>query len=119
MALKGGRSIVVRGVPFKWKLKSAPTRIIGDSPRTCRVVALGPVGSLKADLVSDIVTDEYTDEHGGHRASVTPKDVQWILELALTEGWNPEAHEHYTLRGPLKLTDYSVAPGGSNHTRQA
>ena len=111
MALKGARTIMVKGKNYQWKFNHGTARIRGDAPYagTVSVQGVGLHGKLQAKLVTRASPDEYTVEHGGHQASVTPKDVRLIIETALGTGWDPEAKGVTDLVGPLKLDQYEVA----------
>jgi len=110
MGLKGGRNIVVRDIAFKWKFCHPTIRIMGDSPVAGDIIVhcKDDLGKMRAKLQSDVEIDEYTAEHGGHRASVTPKDVRLVIETALDAGWDHTIRKQHEVAGPLKLSDYSV-----------
>lgn len=110
MALKGARTIVVNGIPYGWKFAHASIRILGDAPVLGDIIVQGKGlrGRLRAEVHSTVEIDEYTQEHGGHKASVTPKDVRAVIEKGLADGWNPEARGQHDLKGPLKMAGYEV-----------
>lgn len=110
MALKGARTIVVRGISYGWKFAHTSIRIYGDAPRLGDIIVQGKGlhGKLRATVHSTVRIDEFTEEHGGHRASVTPKAVRAVIEKGLADGWNPEAKGQHDLKGPLKLDGYEV-----------
>lgn len=110
MALSGARTIMVKGQNFHWKFNHGTTRIRGDASYagTVTVQAVGLHGKLQAKIVTRAKPDEFTMEHGGHQASVTPKDVRLIIETALATGWDPEVKGVQDLVGPLKLGQFEV-----------
>lgn len=110
MALKGARTIVVRGISYGWKFAHTSVRIYGDAPVLGDIIVQGKGlhGKLRALIRSTVRIDEYTEEHGGHRASVTPKDVRAVIEKGLADGWDPSAKGQHDLKGPLNLGMFQV-----------
>jgi len=114
MALKGGRSIVVRDRSFQWVATHPTVQYRGESPRYMDIIVhtVEGHGKLRAHIGSDLWDEKYTSDYLDgimrHRASVTPNDVRLVIEKALDDGWEPVAHGQWELAGPLKLGDYSV-----------
>lgn len=120
MALKGGRRIVVRDIPFKWVLAHGSMGVghrrsmeSWEAPRFVDIIVQGK-GRLRAKIESDVWDDDKHAEeyrYGGklHLASVTPKDVRLVIEKGLDDGWDPTARGQHELAAPLKLAQYSVA----------
>ena len=97
MALKNSRSITVRGVHFKWKLKKHPdmyTRF-GQSPKDSHVAVqlanTKGAGKLIAWITSTQVLPAESDVSCGavHRAHCGPGDVRMLIEHCLDNGWDP------------------------------
>ena len=117
MALKGARTIVVRNKTFKWKFSGyggkQPMHQEGAPPDAKIVIqeeADRPGTPLCVDIESkNWVSQEAHDMdigHVRHVASVTPKDVRKLIEVALDAGWKPEAKGTFRQIPATELTDY-------------
>ena len=104
MALKGGRTIVVRDKTFKWKVGGGRYDKRYGSPRWPHLVvqeeAEKPGTPLMVILDSKnwVEGNEYQYEtFEKHKASVTPKDVRLVIETALDHGWDPASRFIFSL----------------------
>lgn len=117
MALAGARTIVVRDKTFKWKFKGhggkQPDHQTG-APRFAHVVIQeGEKRNPGSPLCVYIESKRWVSQeahdmdigHIKHVASVTPKDVQKLIEVALDAGWQPLAKGLFRIP-PTDLTDY-------------
>jgi len=122
MALKGARTIVVRDRTFKWKFKGyggkQPMHQTG-APPDAKVVIQEAVDRPGLPLCVEVeslrwISQEAHDMDTGHVrhvASLTPRDVRKLIEVALDAGWVPEAPGAFRGVPPVELTDYrTVAP---------
>jgi hypothetical protein len=119
MALKGARTIAVRDRTFKWKFKGKgyggkqPMHLEG-APPDAKVVIQEAVDRPGIPLCVDVesmrwVSQETHDMDTGHLrhvASLTPRDVRKIIEVALDAGWVPEARKAFREVPVVELTDY-------------
>jgi hypothetical protein len=105
MALKGGRKIMVGSRYFRWAFKAHKddqTRL-GGSPRRGHIAVQedvdGRSGRPMVAWVESHVWDDTPDAHqprwGGtlHKASVTPGDIRFLVELCISQGWDPSSRE--------------------------
>ena len=117
MALKGARTIVVRDKTFKWKFKGyggkQPSHQLG-APPDAKVVVQEEADRPGTPLCVDVTSKHWVSQdvhdmdtgHIRHVASVRPKDVRKLIEVALDAGWKPEARGAFRNVPKTELTDY-------------
>jgi len=121
MALNGGREILVGSRTYRWVFsgtKDSNTNIGGSPRRGAITIQADPLesggkqGQYLSIRVESHVFDETPDAHqvrwGGtlHRATVSPGDIRFLIEMCRNQGWDPDGADSFTCPPGIHLSCY-------------
>lgn len=87
---KGSRKIVIESVEYRWTIRSKPTYsqgAFGDDMTAAVELAESP-GTVLSITFPWMRCDSWI---GNPEIPVTPKDIEFCIKDALSNGWQPEA----------------------------
>ena len=86
---KGARKVVIDSIVYRWTIRSKPTYSQGalESEMTAAAELAGSSGSVLLITFPWVRCDNWIENS---ELSVTPKDIENCIKLALKQGWQPE-----------------------------
>ncbi len=111
MAIAHARRITVDDVEFQWKFLGHRENLMGWSPRVGRIVVCYPMtgaiflSELFHSKRWDHAYDGQEDNAPQHKATLYPQDVEKIIRVAFTLGWDLSTKGRFVVPVP-DLVDY-------------
>ncbi len=100
---KGLRKITVEGNNYEWSIRKSST-----SGKLYHKKKLTTAIQIETDLERGLLVVDFgvsppSNWRNPHKTSVTPKTIETVIKLALSEGWNPFKSGTYELNYPLEF----------------